>query len=60
MDNYRLHEQIGAGEYGKVFRSTRLSDGLTVAVKVIDVQKFNDTPKLLELCMQEIEVLQML
>ncbi|CAD8183930.1 unnamed protein product [Paramecium pentaurelia] len=60
IEQYKVHEQIGQGEFGKVYRATNLLTQTVVAIKSVDVAKFNETPKLLELSMQEIEVLQKL
>lgn len=40
IENYALHEQIGEGEYGKVFRGIDSRTKKEVAVKVINVKKF--------------------
>lgn len=51
MIDYTLHEQIGQGEYGRVYRATHKLSQEIVAVKSVDIHKFNETPKLLELSM---------
>jgi serine/threonine protein kinase len=58
IENYLLHEQIGQGEYGKVYRATDISTQTTFAVKVVETQKLNENPKLLDLSLTEIKVLQ--
>lgn len=35
VNGYRIHEQLGAGDLGRVFRATRLADGATCALKVM-------------------------
>ncbi len=40
IENYALHEQIGEGEYGKVFRGIDSRTKKEVAAKVINVKKF--------------------
>lgn len=40
IENYALHEPIGEGEYGKVFRGIDSRTKKEVAVKVINVKKF--------------------
>jgi serine/threonine-protein kinase ULK/ATG1 len=46
IENYTLHEQIGEGEYGKVYRGVDSRNGKEVAVKVILARKFKENPKL--------------
>ena len=46
IENYSLHEQIGEGEYGKVYRAIDARNKKEVAVKVINVKKFKEYPKL--------------
>lgn len=57
IENYTLHEQIGEGEYGKVYRGVDSRSGREVAAKVINVRRFKDNPKLEECTLNEIEVL---
>ena len=57
IENYSLHEQIGEGEYGKVYRGVDSRNKREVAVKVINVKKFKEFPKLEECTLNEIEVL---
>ena len=54
IENYTLHEQIGAGEYGKVYRGVDSRSKREVAVKVINVKKFKVFPKLEECTLNEI------
>lgn len=51
IEQYKLHESIGQGEYGKVYRATNTVSGQIVALKTTEITKFHQTPKLLELCM---------
>ncbi len=48
IENYTLHEQIGEGEYGKVYRGVDGRSGKEIAAKVINVKRFKDNPKLEE------------
>ena len=54
IEYYTLHEQIGEGEYGKVFRGVDSRNKKEVAVKVINVKKFKEYPKLEECTLNEI------
>ena len=57
IEHYTLHEQIGEGEYGKVFRGVDRRTQEQVAVKVIAVKRFKENPKLEECTLNEMEVL---
>jgi serine/threonine-protein kinase ULK/ATG1 len=57
VENYKLYEEIGAGQYGKVFRAIDTKTGETVAVKVIPLEKFAHVPKLEEFTANEIKTL---
>ena len=57
IESYALHEQIGEGEYGKVFKGVDSKTKREVAVKVINVNKFKENPKLEECTLNEIDVL---
>ena len=57
VENYILYESIGAGQYGKVFRSKNTQTNETVAVKTIPLQKFAQVPKLEEFTANEIKTL---
>lgn len=48
IENYTLHEQIGEGEYGKVYRGVDSRNSKEVAVKVINIKRFQENPKLEE------------
>ena len=54
IENYSLHEQIGEGEYGKVYRGVDSRNKKEVAAKVINVKKFKEFPKLEECTLNEI------
>jgi len=41
VENYVLYETVGAGQYGKVYRSKNTKTNETVAVKVIPMSKFS-------------------
>ncbi len=50
IDDYLLQEEIGSGQYGKVYRARNLKKkGVIVAIKVIPNRKFSEIPKLEEL-----------
>lgn len=57
IENYKLEEVIGEGQYGKVYKSKNLKTGLNVAVKVVKIQKFKENPKLEECTINEIRML---
>lgn len=57
IENYSLYEQIGEGEYGKVYRGIDNKSKREVAVKVIHVNRFRENPKLEECTLNEIDVL---
>ena len=57
VENYVLYESIGAGQYGKVFRSKNTQTNEIVAVKTIPLQKFAQVPKLEEFTSNEIKTL---
>lgn len=54
IESYTLHEQIGEGEYGKVYRGVDGRNGKVVAVKVVNVKRFKENPKLEECTLNEI------
>jgi serine/threonine protein kinase len=58
VDRYQLEEVVGAGTYGKVYRSTTLDTKELYAVKCIPVEKFRKVTKLNEFTKNEIEVLE--
>ena len=35
IENYRLLEEIGQGEFGKVFKATHLTNSTTFAIKQV-------------------------
>lgn len=35
MDNFRKIEKIGSGSYSTVYKATRISDGVTYAIKKV-------------------------
>jgi len=58
IDDYLLQEEIGSGQYGKVYRARNLKKkGVIVAIKVIPNRKFSEIPKLEELTQNEISLL---
>lgn len=40
VGNYLLSEVIGKGQYGKVYKATHTNTKNTVAIKCIDIKKF--------------------
>lgn len=46
IDNYTLNEEIGQGNYGKVYRAKNLKKNGEFAVKIIPVEKFHQNNKL--------------
>lgn len=48
IDNYTLNEEIGQGNYGKVFRAKHLKKPGEFAVKIIPLEKFHQNNKLEE------------
>lgn len=57
IENYVLHEIVGSGSYGKVYRAKNMKNDDTVAIKVIPLDKFKEVPKLTEFTMNEIQTL---
>ena len=58
IDRYQLEEVVGAGNYGKVYRSTTTDTGEVFAIKVIPMEKFKKIKKLNEFTENEIAVLE--
>jgi serine/threonine protein kinase len=40
VDNYTLTTVIGKGQYGKVYKATHIDSKMDVAIKVIEIEKF--------------------
>ncbi|KAH0573207.1 Kinase, AGC PDK1 [Spironucleus salmonicida] len=38
LDKYRIHEEIGSGAFGVIYRATKITDGQEVAMKIINTQ----------------------
>ena len=57
VDNIALHEIIGSGQYGKVYKGQSLKTKEIFAVKSIGIEKFRRVPKLDEFLKNEILVL---
>lgn len=57
IENYVLHEIVGSGQYGKVYRAKNMKNEEIVAIKVIPLNKFKEVPKLTEFTMNEIQTL---
>lgn len=57
VDNFALMEEIGSGQYGKVYRGQHIKTGENFAVKCIPNDKFKRVPKLEDFTNNEIQVL---
>jgi serine/threonine protein kinase len=57
VDNFALIEEIGSGQYGKVYRAQHIKSGENFAVKCIGLEKYRKVPKLDEFTNNEIKVL---
>ena len=57
VENYALHNVIGSGTIGKVYKSTQLKQSGDFAIKVVPVEKFKSNPKLEECTLNEITIL---
>jgi serine/threonine-protein kinase len=55
--NYQLEEVLNAGGMGRVFRGSRLSDGLQVAIKMIHLDDQDETADPLTRFMREAKIL---
>jgi eukaryotic-like serine/threonine-protein kinase len=55
-DRYQLIEFLGEGGSGSTYRGTRLTDGATVAIKILSLRHLNDWRQL-ELFEREAKVL---
>jgi len=60
IENYVLKEQVGSGQYGKVFRSSHNKTNEVFAVKAIKQEKFKNIPKLQEFTTNEVSTLKKL
>ncbi len=48
IEDYILQEKIGSGQYGNVYRAEHKKTKQLFAVKVMNADKFKQTPKLTE------------
>ena len=46
VENYVLQDVIGSGQFGHVYRGKHITTDEVVAIKVLKVDKLNQTPKL--------------
>ena len=46
IEDYILQEKIGSGQYGNVYRAEHKTTKALFAVKIMNVEKFKQTPKL--------------
>eukprot|EP00736_Rhodelphis_marinus_P002096 Rmarinus@m.16064 len=58
LDGYELQKPVGSGKFSTVYRAKRLSDGLLVAIKKIEV--FDIDAKTRERCLKEVKMMQSL
>ena len=58
MNNYLIVNEIGSGQFGKVYRATRKSDNKVIALKVINIPEGKDY--LIEITQLEIDILKTL
>lgn len=54
IEDYNLHEVLGSGQYGKVYKALNMRNNSLVAIKAVKVEKFKEVPKLEEFTMNEI------
>ncbi|EAS03183.1 Serine/Threonine kinase domain protein (macronuclear) [Tetrahymena thermophila SB210] len=57
IEDYTLHEALGSGQYGKVYKALNVRTNSLVAIKAVKVEKFKEVPKLEEFTMNEIQTL---
>ncbi len=57
IEDYILQEKIGSGQYGYVYRAEHKKTKQLFAVKVMNADKFKQTPKLTEFTNNEINIL---
>ena len=46
IENYLLQEEIGSGQYGKVYKGKNIKTEEVIAIKVMKTDKFKQIPKL--------------
>lgn len=56
IDKYQIQELLGTGGSGSTYRALRLSDGMTVAIKMLSLRHLQDW-KQLELFEREAQIL---
>jgi serine/threonine-protein kinase ULK/ATG1 len=54
IDEYALHEEIGHGQYGKVYKAHKTRTNELAAIKVVPSHLFREDEKLEEFTMNEI------
>lgn len=57
IESYCLSENIGQGQFGKVYRAKHLKTNREVAIKVVKIDRFKENPKLEECTINEIHTL---
>ncbi|CAD8171688.1 unnamed protein product [Paramecium octaurelia] len=57
IDKYTLLNQIGQGQYGKVYKANKHNTQEYYAIKVIKLTRFKQLPKLTQFTMNEVETL---
>ncbi|GAA5927297.1 uncharacterized protein JCM15063_005857 [Sporobolomyces koalae] len=60
FSRYEVREQIGKGSFASVRKGVRRSDGMMVAIKIIQKARFANNPKTLEMFAREIQIIQKL
>ena len=60
FSKYEVREQIGKGSFASVRKGVRRSDGMMVAIKIIQKARFANNPKTLEMFSREITIIQQL
>lgn len=59
LSSYKVYEKIGKGQFSEVYRATRESDGMVVALKTIKISEMTDVKSRND-CMKEIKLLQVI
>lgn len=57
VDNYLVMEKIGEGQFSVVHKGKHVKTGEMVAVKILDIKKYDDNPSIQAMISEEIEAL---